>query len=535
MNFWSRLSGLIGLILLAFGLFGAFVFRRFDDAYTVSHTLVGGVLVFYWFLSVGLKQSKESTQIVSGRTVRFGVSAILYTVVFVGILAAINWIAQGSNKRWDLTEEGVYSLSEQSSQVIDSLKKPLKIVLFDVPQEGDGRDPKELVALYKDRNTAKVSTEIVNPRAKPQLVEKYGMQGDNLIYIEYGEGESKGVSRLSQITEDVITNAIIKLTRGDSKKIYLLQGHGESGLDDPSESGLKAFADSASNEHLAVEGIVLSTKQEVPQDAAAIIVAGQKSPFLPGESDLIASYVEKGGKLLVLADPRQGEDSKALAARFGFQIGNNVVIDLVQRLLMGPTLATEFLTNNFGSHDITKKLSKRDVVIMNLASSVVGSSTPQEGVTYTTLLSSSSDGWGETNMSALLDAAEPTAQQDADDVKGPVSLASAYEKVVTPASETNEDKPSFKQLSRVVVFGDSDWITNKYFQYSSHKDLIMNTLNWLVGEEGGVTIRPKKMKASLAPIGGETFRSLLLTGFLIPELLVLFGVFVWWRRRTLAV
>ena len=71
-----------------------------------------------------------------------------------------------------------------------------------------------------------------------------------------------------------------------------------------------------------------------------------------------------------MTNPRESNDMRTIAAHFGITIDNDVVIDLVQRLLMGPTLATEFITNNFADHEITKKLTKQDVVIFNMAASV---------------------------------------------------------------------------------------------------------------------------------------------------------------------
>ncbi|NDC37511.1 MAG: hypothetical protein EBZ48_05610 [Proteobacteria bacterium] len=537
MNVWNRFAGILGLVAFGFGLVGAFVFRRFTDPYTVIHLVMGLLLLVYWFFAVGTKRAAEATQVVKGRTVRFGVSAILYSFLFVGVLIALNWIAHRYNKRIDLTEEGVYSLSAQSIQVIERLKKPLKIAVFDLQPENAGatQDPKDLLALYKDKNPSKVTTELINPRAKPQLIDSYQMKGDNVVYLEYGEGDSKAVSRINQVSEEALTNAIAKLTQGAAKKIYFLQGHGEPGLEDQGERGLKAFVDAVRDEHLEMESVVLSQKQMIPEDAAAIILAAPLTPLLPGEQDALKRYVELGGRLLLLTNPREGADVRALADYFGITVDSDVVIDLVQRLLMGPTLATEFMSNSFGFHEITKRLTKQDVMIFNMASSVRPKEKASSDATYTELIKTTENGWGETDLKSIFDSAEPTAQKDPQDIAGPVSLAVAYEKKVQPAAGEKAAEGESTKVSRVVVFGDSDWITNKYLQYSSHKDLILNSLNWLAGEESSITIRPKKMRASLQPIAGETFKRLLLSGFILPELVLISGLLIWWRRRAVAV
>ena len=114
-----------------------------------------------------------------------------------------------------------------------------------------------------------------------------------------------------------------------------------------------------------------------------------------------------------------------------------------------------------------------------------------------------------------------------------MAIAVAYERRLAgpaPAGEAESDDKAPTKVARAVVFGDSDWITNKYFQYSSHKDLVLNTMNWAAGEEAAITIRPKKMRSSLTPIRGDTFRTLLLSGFVVPEFILIAGLLIWWRR-----
>ena len=62
--------------------------------------------------------------------------------------------------------------------------------------------------------------------------------------------------------------------------------------------------------------------------------------------------------------------------------------------------------------------------------------------------------------------------------------------------------------------------------------ITLTSIPRLVGEEGGVAIGPKSMRASVAPIPDSTFSVILALSFLGPELILLLGLFVWWRRRA---
>ena len=49
----------------------------------------------------------------------------------LGILVAVNYLSDRRNKRWDLTANKQYSLSEQSMKLLQGLKSPVKFMVFD--------------------------------------------------------------------------------------------------------------------------------------------------------------------------------------------------------------------------------------------------------------------------------------------------------------------------------------------------------------------------------------------------------------------
>ena len=52
------------------------------------------------------------------------------SLVVLGILVAINYLATRHNKRWDLTAAKQFSLSDQTKKVLQDLKEPVKIRVF---------------------------------------------------------------------------------------------------------------------------------------------------------------------------------------------------------------------------------------------------------------------------------------------------------------------------------------------------------------------------------------------------------------------
>jgi ABC-type uncharacterized transport system involved in gliding motility auxiliary subunit len=544
MNRWVRFSGIVGVVVLIFGVLGGLVLG-FGAGSSVQllmllHIIAGVAAIIFWFFVVGLSSIQEAEQAIKGRTARFGANLGLYTVVFVGLLVALNWLANRHDKRWDLTEEGVYSLSSQSQKILSGLKKPLKIVAFKGIGMQNEQEAFDLLELMKSANRDQLKIETVDPRTQPHLVDNYGMKRGNVLYLQYGEGDTPGISRINEASEEAIINGVLKLTKGDAKKIYYIVGHGEPELAAEDQNGVKQFVDALSDERLTVESLVLAQSEKIPDDAAAVILCSPEQKLADRERDMLTSYADGGGKLVMFADPRRAESVREISSHFGITVGEDIVVDQVQRLFAGPSLGVQPIVRDYGTHPITQNFSEQNIVIFSQASSVSGPApTPQGGASPISIIARTGPtAWGETNLAALFDATEPSADKDSKDLEGPVSLAAVYEKKIEDASSKEDKKdattePTFDRAARVVVFGDSDWIKNANLMVYAHRDYILNTINWLVGESGGISIRPRSIrKPELTPITAETYLNILSASFIIPEVIFIFGLIVWWKRRT---
>ncbi len=528
-----RFCGYVGAVLVIFGVLGGVVVGSFiEQPVLLAHLVLGIICLVLWGVTSGLTGLSKARQVVSGRTARFGANALLYTVVATGLVVVANVYISLHNMRWDLTEQGVYSLSEKSIKVVAALQKPLRLVAVDAPQVQDKEQTRELLGLYKYANDSKVSFEILDPRARPVEIDRLGMKPGNLLYIEYGEGNSKVVNRLNQIDEQSITNAVLKLTRGAARKLYYVQGHGEPSLESQGQGGMKDFAGALGDEHIAIEGLLLAQTGKVPSDAAAVIVAAPTKPIPQTERDAIIQYANAGGRLLLFANAEDvdSDEIRTLAKEFSIDVGRDVVLDEQLRLFAGPQMAVQFLAQTFKPHAITAGLTKAEPIVFTFASSVVAPQTPSAGYQYTELLTSGKNSWAEKNIEMLFSADGATASKDPEDVKGPVSIAVAMERESDTKSAGSSDE-KFKTVTRVVVFGDATWVENGNLASMGNRDLALNAVNWVTGEEGGIAIGPKSMRASVAPIPAATFNIILALSFLGPEVILVLGLFIWWRRR----
>lgn len=521
---------------MLFGVLGALIVGSFYEQPLIAlHLILGALCLLAWGVTSGFSSFAKAGEVISGRTARFGYNAFAYTVVAVGLIVVVNVFVKLSLStwRWDLTEAGVYSLSDKSKRIVEGLKKPLKMIAVDNPSAQDRHKTEALLELYHIANDKMVSFEIADPRSNPVRMDQLGMKPGNLLYLEFGEGETKSVSRINEIDEQSVTNAVIKLTRGAAKKVYYLQGHGEPSLENGGEGGMKEFAAALGDEHYTVQGLILLQTGKIPEDAALVVVAAPKRPLVKNELDALSSYVDGGGRLVISGDGelRNENHARELAKVFGIELGEDVIIDQQLQLFAGPQMAVQFIAQQFSPHAITSRLSKAEPPVFSFASSVKGTGTPTDKLSYTELLKSGPNSWGEKNLAAIFENSAPTAALEPDDTRGPVPLAVAMEKKLTTAAPTEGDEARFEKAGRVIVFGDTTWLENGNLVVMGNRDLALNTINWAVGEEGGVAIGPKNVRTSVAPLTQAQFNIILALSFIGPELILLFGLFVWWRRR----
>ena len=282
-------------------------------------------------------------------------------------------------------------------------------------------------------------------------------------------------------------------------------------------------------ENYTVKKLNLATENKVPDDCTVLVIAGPTRPLVPHVIDSINEFLDHGGRAMVMLRPQRPDksiDQTALInflGSWGVTVGNNIVVDQVVRLFAGPSLGLNPLVNSYGPHAITAGFDKQTVFPMVRTVDPADSLKP--GLIVTPLAKTSDTAWGETDLNALF--LKQTASYDAAvDKKGPVEVAVAVE---ADLEKLNRGKGT----ARIVVFGDTDIANNQYLEQFFNRDFMMNSIDWLAGQASGITIRPKTLRASRFNLTIQEFDVVfVLSVLLIPELLLLIGLTVWWQRRN---
>jgi ABC-type uncharacterized transport system involved in gliding motility auxiliary subunit len=168
------------------------------------------------------------------------------------------------------------------------------------------------------------------------------------VVVESGSQEA----RIRTVSEQELTNALIRVGKDRKKRVAVLDGHGEPGLSDMEASGFSQAREALEHQGFEVSPLVLAQTGAVAPDTAAVIVADPQKPLLPGEIDALSRYLAGGGRLLLLAGPDRQGGLEALASSWGVSFRNDTVIDPVSRLFGGDY--TTPVIRTYGQHEIVK-------------------------------------------------------------------------------------------------------------------------------------------------------------------------------------
>jgi ABC-type uncharacterized transport system involved in gliding motility auxiliary subunit len=522
-------------IALVFGALAIRVLRPEWDQYAVYASWAGLALVLLY--TVG--QWREIVAFFRGRNARYGAIASVSVLVVLGILIAVNYLSAQQNKRWDLTENRQYSLSEQTINLLQGLEAPVKFLVFDQAEQLDRFRPRLDEFGYQ---SSQVQVEYIDADRRPVQAKEYEIQQYGTVVVEY-------MGRRERVTSDAeqdLTNALIKVLNPQEKRVYFLAGHGEKDpVNTDERQGYSGIIAALGRDNYQWEKLIIAQTNAIPENATVLVIAGPRTDYLEGEIERLREYLSKrNGKLLVMLDPPDSFDTpmpfprlSALLQEWGIDATSSVVVDVsgLTRVATMPVAAPPY-----PNHVITDRFEL--ITMFPLARAIVPAAGAPADRTAQPFVQTAAQTWAETNL-ATLEAENTSAlapEPEKGDTTGPVTIAAAVAVPGTAeadaaAEKEGDDADGGERRSpetRLAVFGDSDFVANAYLGIDGNGDLFMNTVNWLAQQESLIAIRPReaadrRLTMTANHVTGVFWLSLVL----VPAAVLGAGVYTWWRRR----
>jgi len=516
--------GMWGVVILLLGAAAVTLFIPWLIRFRVALLIAAAVL---FVVTVALSW-REGASILGRRGTRYGASAALLIVIALGVAVLANAVSLRYNARWDLTENKRHSLSPQTVKLLKALKSPVEVIGFFRSDTPGKRTAEDLLKQYAQASDGKFTYRVEDPDRSPGLARRYGVETYGTLVMQSGEKSEK----VLDAEEERLTNALVKVTRPGNPIVYFVKGHGERDISSSERTGMSQAKEQLEKANYTVKDLELARTGKVPPDAAVVIVPGPRTDLLPPELTAIDDYLAQGGHVLLMADPLQADGLAKYVAKYGVTLGQDLVVEPspIGRLLgVGPEVP---LVMQYEQHPITKDMAKV-MTGFPLTRSVSPAKTPPKGMTVTPLAKTSADSWGETNLDGLR-RGQPASRDDKD-TPGPVPVLLAVTIEPTPAPKVAgqaEADDSKKPKGRLIVLCTSTFASNQALGFQGNRDLFLNIVAWLAGQEDEIAVRPKDPRQNpIFATEAQKNAILWLSIVVLPGAVMMCGIALVVRRR----
>ena len=498
--------------------------------------------------------------------VRIGANVLLQVGLIFFLAAMVNYLGFEHYRRWDLSRDKKYQLSDKTTRFLESIKGKVRITVFFGAGNPIGQDVQNLVTQYQYAAKGKIDVENIDPdrslsRAK-EVFEKYKVVTDeSLVIVDY-EGRSKMVkaSEMAEVDqgnsmfgegpkvtafkgEQAITSAMMDVVEGKKNAVGYVLGHKEPPIADaaptmPSpmapEPGVRSPVSVLKmlfeNENIKLQELNLFDVPAIPAELTTIMIVGPQYDFSDREMQLLREFWGKQGRILLLLDPAAKTPKlHAFLSELGVTVNDDRLMANVKTGIQEVARVRDVVARFLPSSPITRRLAEVRAPFLGGTSSMTiapPAQTQASDVRIEPLAHAEKGYWGEMDYSSSDDNLLQFTEGRDKDV--PLNIAVSIEK------GGSGDERAQANSSRMVVVSNSTFVLdNALTQDQQGLDFISGSINWLLSREQLIGIAPKVPRTLTFSLDDAALRNLwwLLLVF-IPLVPALLGFAVWWQRRA---
>lgn len=445
---------------------------------------------------------------------RYLTQIVLFFVIFIclGICASV--LTDRAGAKLDLTENKLYTLSDETLKVLDDLQEPVEITVLN-----QGADfpiiVKNLLDSYASRSS-QIDITYCDPYREPKLIRELQNKGfrisENDVIVRSADGEQAlsldslyemddSGSRVVRLTgEQKITSAIYSATHPERRTVLFTDGHGE----EPSAALMALFE----NNHYQTSYSELSVLG-IGEDTALIVICAPKRDASEEEIAMLKEYMEQGGAVLCFMEP--GTSGLTRFADFLAERG----IGLTDDVISDPSLSISGNKLNivaaYGNHEINNYFTDNRLYVIAPSSSAVDQLYVKQGRTETgQVLRSSPSSYtspGETGSKGLC-----------------VSSA----RTVTDASG-NQSEERLVVFGSKLIYGDDLMGESKL----ANGDFILQTISWLANDEDLINVPAKDLESDILPATDRLSNRYTVVMIVVILAILVSSFVIYFRRRYL--
>ena len=462
---------------------------------------------------------------VSSKKIRRGVFNSTFVLIGIAITVVVNVLVSqlpDSIKNIDVTGQKLYTLTDDTYEVLDSLNDDITMYVLSAEDSADSTLKKTLERY--EEGSDHITVEYIDPAVSPNFYTTYTDTapsegsvivacGDRSRVVDYSDIYEYTVdystytqSISSYDGEGQLTSAVTYVTSEDMQKVYAITGHGETDLG-------SSFTQALEKMNLSVESLTLLTSETVPDDAAAIIINGPTTDFSADDAQKVADYLAGGGKALITSSYEATGDMtnfNSILSQYGLNVNQGMIMEgdmthcYQYPFYLLPDVQSASQTSNVEGY-----------VMMLNAQPVEFTQEDSETLTYTSLLETSSSAYLKSDLVNLT-----TYEKEDGDEEGTFVIGAN----VTD-SETGAD---ITVIGSVAAFNDQ---VDSYVS-GQNLELFKGIVSGYSDSETAVSIDAKDYSyANLNVNQALIFVGAGILIVMIPVVLIICGIIIWFRRR----
>jgi len=450
---------------------------------------------------------------------------LIFYISFLSSIALLAYLSNKYNFEYDLTATSRHSLSDASIKVLQRMPQKISIQVF--VRSSDIQPIRKVISdklLQYTRIKKDIEISYINPDTNPDIIRKLGIKIDGEMIVEYNNRSE----HINYLSEERLTNTLLRLLRSESKNIVFISGHGERRITGKANYDLEIFTNYLNKTGIKTTNIDLNTTPLIPSNAAAVVIASPQIDFLPGEVTIIKNYLKNSGNLLWLHEPGPMYGLYSLANMLNIKFEAGTVVDPSAQLygISSPTIS---IVTKYDSHPITNDFFLITVFPQAVALSydIADSDTKVIKWHNTSILKTVARSWSETGV--LQGSINFSPEKD---LPGPLSIGIALSRIISNHNSNTANKSNKDKKQRIVVLGDGDFLSNTYIGNQGNRDLGVNIFNWISHEDNFISIPSKTAIDTKIILNPQNWWIIAFVLLIILPLILTISGFVIWRRRS---
>lgn len=456
-------------------------------------------------------------------------ASLVYTCFFVLSVMLVYLISANRQMRFDLTRNRIHTLSPLTDAVLRRIPADERITIQAFVPSSEEQQFEAFLDSYR-KLAPQIQYEIFDAARDLNAVQQMGgdLKNGDLVASRWSatgtllRKEAGTIKVGSERRENDLTNTIARLVSTQQRTVYFSTGHGERRFDDKPDALTKAAT------LLRDKGIPLNQLRlmqgVVPEDAAAIVIAGPTVDLFDFEREMLEQYLENGGKLMLMLDPTLSSDGQlgnfeALLERLCVRAPSHFIVDPAGVNMMGLTMTPMV---GFSTHPITDGTRKRPF-LMNAARPISAIEPIPATMRQAGLLFTSDQVWSEP-FDDIRSARRLTPPPD------PAAIHAVYTGIAIEQVTRGGREGDFM---RAVVLGDSDAFTNEWIEKNGDAAaLFLQSIEWLRVQDDLLQVPPRFLETTPVVLTPQRLW-LIIGGFFLLGMFITIGGTAWTitRRR----